>query len=39
VEPLKEAAKGLVFSSTIVPGVGVLGVSQARIGDRCKLVL
>jgi hypothetical protein len=37
VGPLKEAAKGLVFSSTIVLGVGVRGVRPDRIGDKCEL--
>jgi len=39
VDPLKEAAKGLVFSSTIVLGVGIRGVRPDRIGDKCMLPL
>lgn len=35
VEPLKKAAEGLVFSSTIVLGVGVRGKRPERIGDKC----
>jgi protoporphyrinogen oxidase len=38
VEPLKKAAEGLVFSSTIVLGVGVRGVRPDRIGDKCTLI-
>jgi protoporphyrinogen oxidase len=35
VEPLKKAAEGLVYSSTIVLGVGVRGKRPDRIGDKC----
>lgn len=36
VDPLLDAAKGLVFSSTIVLGLGIRGVRPDRIGDKCK---
>lgn len=36
VEEMKESAKGLVFSSTIVLGVGVRGKRPERIGDKCE---
>jgi hypothetical protein len=39
VEPLKKAAEGLVFSSTIVLGVGIRGVRPDRIGDKCTSIL
>ena len=38
VEPLKKAAEGLVFSSTIVLGVGIRGVRPDRIGDKCTFI-
>jgi hypothetical protein len=38
VEPLKKAAEGLVFSSTIVLGVGIRGVRPDRIGDKCTFL-
>lgn len=38
VEPLQKAAEGLVFSSTIVLGVGIRGVRPDRIGDKCKSI-
>lgn len=34
--PLQKAAEGLVYSSTIVLGVGVRGERPSRIGDKCK---
>ncbi len=34
---MKEAAKGLVFSNTIVLGIGIRGTLPDRIGDKCEL--
>jgi hypothetical protein len=36
---MKAAAKGLVFSSTIIIGLGMRGVRPSRIGDKCKFPL
>jgi hypothetical protein len=36
LDPLLDAAKGLVFSSTIVLGLGIRGTRPERIGDKCK---
>ena len=36
LDPMRDAAKGLVFSSTIVLGVGVRGERPSRIGDKCE---
>lgn len=37
VDGMKVAAKeGLVFSSTIVLGIGIRGERPERIGDKCK---
>lgn len=35
LDPMRDAARGLVFSSTIVLGVGVRGERPSRIGDKC----
>lgn len=36
LSPLQKAAEGLVYSSTIVLGVGVRGERPSRIGDKCE---
>jgi len=36
VEKMRESAKRLTFSSTIVLGVGVRGSRPERIGDKCE---
>lgn len=36
VAGMKESARGLVYSSTIVLGVGVRGERPERIGDKCE---
>lgn len=37
VGEMKAAAEGLIYSSTIVLGVGVRGERPERIGDKCEL--
>lgn len=37
--PLQKAAEGLVFSSTIVLGLGIRGERPSRIGDKCQYPL
>lgn len=36
LDPMRDAAKGLIFSTTIVLGVGVRGERPSRIGDKCE---
>ncbi|GAA98140.1 uncharacterized protein L969DRAFT_93249 [Mixia osmundae IAM 14324] len=36
-DPLRDTAKGLIFSSTHVIGIGLRGVLPPRIGDKCWL--
>lgn len=37
IESMRVAAKELVYSSTIVLGIGIRGVLPPRIGDKCRL--
>ena len=36
VEEMRKSAKGLVWSSTIVLGIGIRGSRPERIGDKCE---
>jgi hypothetical protein len=36
VAKMQVAAQGLVFSSTIVLGIGIRGTLPPRIGDKCE---